>query len=222
MLPSRSPPARAGAPCQPSTHPAPTAVPGVKPGRVPLEERRLSVPWRNTNTHQRSPETRAQSPGRERRRGNGGGSRGHGSQARETGSAGSQQPPSPWLHPQPQQTALAPPLHLGSHRVHRPRPRQSRAVPMSLGATQGPMAAAMAANPFSRGANTSKGEFGPPNPLQQGEGGRRSKDTGAHGTSIPVGSRAWPAGHGQGCSGSAPPAAQPRKASLRAFPSLGN
>lgn len=133
----------------PTSPPLPAA--GVKPGRLLLEEHGLPLPWRNTNTHQRSLEIHARSPGREKRGGNGGGSRGHGPQARQTGtepssSAGSQQPPSPRLHPQPQQTALAPPEYRGPLRAqhpiwvqaaHQPQPRQNRAVPMGLRATQG-------------------------------------------------------------------------------------
>lgn len=133
----------------PPRPPLPAA--GVKPGRLLLEEHGLPLPWRNTNTHQRSLEIHARSPGREKRGGNGGGSRGHGPQARQTGtepssSAGSQQPPSPRLHPQPQQTALAPPEYQGPLRAQhpiwvqaarQPQPRQNRAVPMGLRATQG-------------------------------------------------------------------------------------
>lgn len=78
MMPIRSPPAWKDAPCQPNPAPTPSPAPAprVKSGRSLLEEHRLSLPWRNTNTHQCSLETCAWSPGRDRRQGNGGGQMG--------------------------------------------------------------------------------------------------------------------------------------------------
>lgn len=120
----------------------------------------LPLPWKNTNTHQCSLETRARSPGRKRREGKGEG-RG------ERGMAGSasamvpgrrrqaqsplavpdpSSPPALSCTPSPNRQLCPPrcapgPLH-AQHPIqvlaaHWPRPRQNWAVPMSLGATQG-------------------------------------------------------------------------------------